>query len=284
MRYQFIHDHHDHWPVVVLCQVLDVSRSGYYGWQRRPLSSQKQRRHMLLEKIQDIHQHSRHTYGSPRVHAELEAQGETCNVKTVAKLMRDNEVRAKTKRKFKATTNSRHNRPVADNVLDRDFEPAAANQVWLSDITYIPTREGWLYLATVEDLYSRQIVGWSMSETMSSQLVVDALGMALTRRCPEAGLLWHTDRGSQYASEQVQRLLAREGIKGSMSRKGNCWDNAPMESFFGTLKKELVHWEDYQSRAQARQSIFEYIEVFYNRQRRHSALDYQSPVAFEQSA
>lgn len=270
--------------MVVQCEVLGVSRSGYYAWKKRPTSPQEQRREVLLEEIKDIHQDSRQTYGSPRVHAELPARGESCNSKTVAKLMRANEVRAKTKKKFKASTNSRHSRPVAANVLDRQFEPVAANLVWLSDITYIPTRGGWWYLAAVEDLYARQIVGWAMSDSMSSELVVDALAMALERRCPGAGLLLHSDRGSQYASEQVQHRLSREGIVCSMSRKGNCWDNAPMESFFGTLKKELVHDEDYQTRQEARQSIFEYIEVFYNRKRRHSALGYMSPAEYDQAA
>jgi transposase InsO family protein len=260
--------------VTIQCAVFEVSRSGYYAWKQRPARAQQQRQQELLEKIQE----SRQTYGSPRVHAELQAQGEHCNVKTVARRMRENELWAKTKKKYKATTNSRHSRPVADHVLNRQFEPAAANEAWLSDITYIPTREGWLYVAAVEDLYSRQIVGWAMSATMTSDLVTEALRMALERRHPAAGLLLHSDRGSQYASEQVQKLLRHKGSRCSMSRKGNCWDNAPMESFFGTLKKELVHDEDYQSREEARQSIFEYIEVFYKRKRRHSALGYQTPV------
>jgi len=173
---------------------------------------------------------------------------------------------------------------VADNILDRQFEPVAVNQVWVADITYIPTWEGWLYLAAVEDLYSRQIVGWSMSERMTSRLVVDALAMAVSRRLPGAGLIAHSDRGSQYASDHYQRLLEQHGITCSMSRRGDCWDNAPMESFFASLKKELVHQENYQTRAEARASVFEYIEVFYNRVRRHSALGYLSPVEYEQAA
>jgi putative transposase len=173
---------------------------------------------------------------------------------------------------------------VADNILDRQFEPVAVNQVWVADITYIPTREGWLYLAAVEDLYARQIVGWSMSERINSRLVVDALEMAVTRRLPGEGLVAHSDRGSQYASDHYQQLLERHAITGSMSRRGNCWDNAPMESFFASLKKELIHDEDYQTRGEARASVFEYIEVFYNRVRRHSALGYQSPVEYEQVA
>src|SRR6185437_7518990 len=238
----------------------------------------QQRRQALAIEIETIHQEVKQRYGSPRIHAELRARGLGCCVNTVAKLMRQHGIAAKTKRKFRCTTDSNHDRPVAENILDRQFEPTAANQAWLADITYIPTREGWLYLAAVEDLYSRQIVGWSMSERMSSRLVVDALEMAVSRRLPGEGLLAHSDRGSQYASDHYQRLLEQHGITCSMSRRGNCWDNAPMESFFASLKKELVHHEDYQTRAEARASVFEYIEVFYNRVRRHSALGYLSPV------
>ena len=198
--------------------------------------------------------------------------------------MRQQGIAAKSKRKFRCTTDSNPDRPVADNLLDRQFEPTAVNQAWVTDITYIPTREGWLYLAAVEDLYSRQIVGWSMSERITSRLVVDALEMAVSRRLPGEGLVAHSDRGSQYARDHYRRLLERHGITCSMSRRGDCWDNAPMESFFASLKKELVHHEDYQSRAEARASVFEYIEVFYNRVRRHSALGYLSPVEYEQAA
>jgi transposase InsO family protein len=201
----------------------------------------------------------------------------------VAKLMHDDGIRAKTARKFKVTTDSRHTRPVADNVLDRQFNPSKPNEVWLGDITYIWTREGWLYLAAVEDLFSRMVVGWAMAEHMESRLVVDALAMAIARRLPKEGLLAHSDRGSQYASEHYQAVLLEHGIECSMSGKGQCWDNAPMESFFASLKKELVHDEDYHTRQQARSSIFEYIEPFYNQRRRHSALGYLSPVEFEQS-
>jgi len=193
--------------------------------------------------------------------------------------MRQQGIAAKPKRKFRGAADSNHDRPVADNLLDRQFEPTAANQTWAADITYIPTREGWLYLAAVEDLYSRQIVGWSMSERITSRLTADALERALSQRLPGEGLLTHSDRGSPYASDPYQRLLERHGVTCSMSRRGNGWDNAPMERFFASLKKELVHHEDYQSRAEARASLFEYIEVFYNRVRRHSALGYLAPVA-----
>jgi transposase InsO family protein len=230
-----------------------------------------------------IHQEVKARYGSPRIHAELVARGHACCVDTVAKLMSQAGVAAKTKRKFRCTTDSNHGHPVAENLVDRQFEPEAPNRVWTADITYIPTREGWLYLAAVEDLYSRQVVGWSMSERIDSRLVVDALEMAVSRRLPGEGLVAHSDRGSQYASEHYRRLLASHEITCSMSRRANCWDNAPMESFFASLKKELVHGEDYTTRAEARSSIFEYIEVFYNRVRRHSSLGYQSPIEYERA-
>jgi transposase InsO family protein len=238
----------------------------------------------LAGEIQALHQKVKERYGSPRLPAELVARGQRCCVNTVAKLMRQQGIAAKTKRTFRCTTDSNHDLPVADNLLDRQFEPVAVNQVWVADITYIPTGEGWLYLAAVQDLYSRQIVGWSMRARITSRLVVDALAMALSRRLPGEGLVAHSNRGSQYASEHYQRLLEQHGIACSMSRRGDCWDNAPMESFFASLKKELVHHADYRSRAEARASVFEYIEVFYNRVRRHSALGYQSPVEYEQAA
>jgi transposase InsO family protein len=284
MKYRFIDEHRRQWPVRLMCRVLHVSAGGYYTWRHRPASAQEQRRELLAGEIQVIHQEVKERYGSPRMHAELQARGQNCCVNTVAKLMRQHGIAAKSKRKFRSTTDSHHDLPVADNLLDRQFEPAEANQVWVADITYIPTWEGWLYLAAVEDLYSRQIVGWSMSERMTSRLVVEALAMAVSRRLPGEGLLAHSDRGSQYASDHYQRLLEQHGITCSMSRRGDCWDNAPMESFFATLKKELVHQENYQTRVAARVSVFEYIEVFYNRVRRHSALGYLSPVEYEQVA
>jgi transposase InsO family protein len=267
-----------------MCQVLQVSTGGYYTWRDRPTSARQQRRQALTSEILAIHQEVKERYGSPRMHAELQARGRSCCVNTVAKLMRQHGLAAKGKRKFRYTTDSNHGHPVADNILDRQFEPVAVNRAWVADITYIPTWEGWLYLAAVEDLYSRQIVGWSMGERITSRLVVDALEMAVSRRLPGEGLVAHSDRGSQYASDHYQRLLERHSITCSMSRRGDCWDNAPMESFFASLKKELVHQENYRSRAEARASVFEYIEVFYNRVRRHSALGYQSPVEYEQAA
>ncbi len=284
MIFAFIDQHKDVWPVTLMCDTLDVSPQGFYAWRTRPASAQQLRRDALLVEIRAVHAEVKQRYGSPRIHAQLEAQGVGCSVNTVAKLMHDNDIRAKTARKFRNTTDSNHPLPVADNILSRQFDTPRPNAVWLGDITYIPTREGWLYLAAIEDLYSRMVVGWSMADTMTSRLVVDALEMAVARRLPDEGLLTHSDRGSQYASDHYQRLLGQHGIACSMSGVGQCWDNAPMESFFASLKKELVHHEDYQTRAQARASIFEYIEVFYNNQRLHSSLGYVSPAAYEQPA
>lgn len=266
----------------MLCEVLEVSRSGYYAFQKRPVSERQARRQELVEEMKQVHQ-ERHKdcYGSPRMHKELLAKGYEVCENTVAQLMKDHDIQATTKKKFRHTTDSNHPYPVAENLLNQEFEQEKPDQVWVSDITYIPTREGWLYLACVLDLYSRRVVGWSMSERMTKDLVLSALEMALLRRRPEADLMHHSDRGSQYASEAFQQLLRDENITCSMSRKGNCYDNAVMESFFASLKKELVHQEDYQTRAEARQSLFEYIEVFYNQQRLHSTLGYLSPAEYE---
>ena len=284
MTYRFIDAHKDQWPVRLLCETLEVSPAGYYAWRQRPPSAQEQRQDSLLVEIRAIHTEVQARYGSPRMHAELVARGHACCVNTVAKLMRDNDIKAKTARKFRVrTTDSDHDLPVADNLLDRQFNPSGANEAWVADITYIPTREGWLYLAAVEDLYARRVVGWAMAEHRDSRLVVDALEMAVQRRLPSEGLLAHSDRGSQYASEHYQLLLARHGIACSMSRKADCWDNAPMESFFASLKKELIHGADFATRAEARVAIVEYIEVFYNSKRRHSSLGYVSPAEYEQT-
>jgi putative transposase len=278
----FIDAHQQEWPVTVMCDVLEVSTAGFYAWRGRPVSAGQERRDRLIAEIRVIHDTVKARYGSPRVHAELVARGSPCCVNTVAKLMQTQGIVAKTARRFRHTTDSNHDLPVAENLLDRAFDPATANEAWVSDVTYIPTREGWLYLAAVEDLYSRRVVGWAMSDRMPSRLVADALAMAVQQRLPAAGLLAHSDRGSQYASEHYRRLLSQHGIACSMSRRANCWDNAPMESFFASLKKELVHHEDYQTREEAKASIFEYIEVFYNRQRRHSTLGFKSPAEYEQ--
>jgi putative transposase len=233
--------------------------------------------------IEQIHADVKGRYGSPRMTAELNARGHACTENTVANLMKDHGIRAKTARRFVRTTDSRHDLPVADNLLDRQFDPQGPNVAWSADITYIPTADGWLYLAVVEDLFSRLIVGWSMDATMTSRLVVDALDMAVHRRVPAEGLLAHSDRGSQYASEHYQRLLGKHGIACSMSGVAQCWDNAPVESFFASLKKELVHHERYTTRQEAKASIFEYVEAFYNRVRRHSSLGFVSPMEFERA-
>jgi putative transposase len=284
MTFQFIRDHREYFPVRLMCRVLEASPSGFYDWLRRPESPRATEDRALVEKIQAVHGDSRRTYGSPRVHASLKAEGYRIGRKRVARLMRENNIRARTKRKFKVTTDSRHDHPVAPNLLDRQFTVEAPDTVWLADISYIWTREGWLYLAVVLDLFSRQVVGWAMDEQMPQELTLAALDMALKRRRPLPGLMHHSDRGSQYAAGAYQKRLAEYGIVCSMSRKGNCWDNAPMESFFHTLKTELVHHRDYLTRDQARRDIFEYIEVFYNRQRRHSTLGYLSPAQFEVTA
>jgi putative transposase len=283
MTYRFIDQHKDQWPVRVLCKTLEVSPASYYAWRQRPPSARQQRRDALLVEVRAIHAEVKARYGSPRIHAELVARGHDCCVNTVAKVMRQAGIAAKTARRFRCTTDSDHDLPVAENLLDRQFDPEEPNERWVADITYIPTREGWLYLAAVEDLYARRVVGWAMDEHRESRLVVDALAMAVQRRLPGEGLLAHSDRGSQYASEHYQLLLAQHGITCSMSRRADCWDNAPMESFFASLKKELVHGADFATRAEARAAIFEYIEVFYNNQRRHSSLGYVSPAEYEQS-
>lgn len=266
-----------------MCEALEVSASGYYAWASRPDSPTEQWRQELLGAIEEIHAEVRHRYGSPRMTAELKARGHDCSENTVAELMRERGIRAKTPRRFVRTTDSNHRLPVAPNVLARDFDPSGPNESWCADITYIPTGEGWLYLAVVEDLFSRMIVGWSMAATMESRLVVDALEMAIRRRLPGEGLVAHSDRGSQYASDHYQRVLASEGIVCSMSEVSQCWDNAPVESFFGRLKCEVAPGEVFATRGQARAAIFEYLEVFYNRVRRHSSLGLVSPAEFERA-
>ena len=284
MRFVFIKEHQEVWPIKIQCAVLEVSRSGFYAWRGREPSQAQRRREALTETIREIHIESRRNYGAPRVYRELLKQGHACNQKTVEKYMQKADLRAQSHRKFRvSTTDSNHPHPIAPNIVNRNFAPSAKNETWTADITYIPTDEGWLYLAVVEDLFTRKIVGWSMSPSMESRLVVDALEMAVQRELPGEGLVAHSDRGVQYASDHYQQLLSNHGITCSMSRKGNCWDNAPMESFFATLKKELVHHEHDRTHAQARQSLFEYIEVFYNRQRSHSALGYLSPSQFAEA-
>jgi transposase InsO family protein len=284
VKFAFLRDHRAEFPVGVLCEALGVSRSGYHAWRDRPPSPTAVRRARLVAQIRAAHAEARSVYGSPRVHRELEARGVACCENTVARLMREHGLRSKAARRFVVrTTDSRHGRPVAENVLARAFDPAEPDTVWAADITYVPTAEGWLYLAAVLDLCSRKVVGWAAADHLRADLAVEALRMALTHRRPTGALLHHSDRGVQYASDAYQSLLAEHGIEPSMSRPGDCWDNAVVESFFGTLKRELVHHEVYASRAEARRSLFEYIEVFYNRRRRHSTLGYRSPAEFEAS-
>lgn len=280
-KYQFIADHASQYAVAMLCRVLGVSRSGYYAWRTRPASQRSQADRALVARIEAIFQQSRHTYGSPRIHADLVAHGVRCSAKRVARLMRLAGIRARRPRRSKATTDSRHAFAVAENVLQRAFDAAAPNTKWAADITYIGTHEGWLYLAVVMDLFSRRIIGWSMQATLATSLVLDALWMAMHQRQSSEPVLHHSDRGSQYASDDYQNALRAAGIACSMSRKGDCFDNAVVESFFSTLKRELVYHQPYTTRNQARSAIFEYVEVFYNRQRRHSALGYVSPTEYE---
>lgn len=268
-----------------MCRVLAVSVSGYYAWRHRPVSQRTQANAALLVAIRRIYTERHGTYGSPRIWAELHATGERCAEKRVVRLMHQAQLRARGKGKRRVvTTDSRHTLPVAANVLNQAFTATAPNQKWVGDITYIATRQGWLYLAAVLDLFSRRIVGWAMADRIDSRLVVAALTMALQQRRPAPGLLFHCDRGSQYASQLYRQALADHGLELSMSRTGNCYDNAVMESFWSTLKAERTDHQDYLTHATARVDIFHYLEGFYNRQRRHSTLAYLSPIAFEQHA
>lgn len=281
MRYRFIREHRQQFPITSMCHVLDVSRSGYFAWVDRPESERAKEDRRLLARIQDIHRGSRGTYGRPRIHAALRRDGERCGKHRVARLMRQNGLSVRHKRRYRATTDSRHNLPVAENLLGRQFQVGTPNRAWVSDLTYIPTGEGWLYLAAVLDVGTRRVVGWSMDTTMARSLVIDALELAIRRRRPQPGLIHHSDRGSQYASHDYQRLLQQYGMVPSMSRKGDCWDNAAMESFFHTLKTELIGNRVFRTRQEARREIFAYIETWYNRQRLHSALGYTAPAEYE---
>ena len=282
MRFAFIAVEKACFPVRLLCRVLQVSRAGFYAWHQRAPALHTQADERLGLEIAAIHAASRRRYGSPRVHAELGARGHRISRKRVARLMRQRGLAGRRRRRFRATTDSRHTLPVAPNVLDRQFVQPAPDVAWVTDITYILTGEGWLYLAVILDLWSRLVVGWAVSERITRELTLSALDMALVRRRgPLHGLVHHSDRGSQYASGDYQAVLTAEGIVCSMSRRGNCWDNAVAESFFATLKVELVHDASWATRQAAGTELFEYIEVFYNGQRRHSSLGYLSPRAFE---
>ncbi len=269
-----------------MCRVLEVSKAGYYAWRDRPASARAVANQRLAVEIKAVHEKSRRTYGSPRVYAELTAQGIRCSKQRVARLMRAAGVRAKRRQRFRVTTDSRHRHPVAPNVLDRRFAVetvAGPDRVWVGDITYVPTRESWLYLAVILDLASRRVIGWAMRHTLERSLTLDALQMALDQRQPHPGVLHHSDRGSQYACGEYRALLARHGMTCSMSQRGDCWDNAVAESFFATLERELIDDADWHTREAARAAIFEYLEVWYNRQRRHSSLGYLSPAEYERA-
>ena len=284
MTFAWIDERRAEWPVTQMCRVLEVSRVGFYAWRSREPSASETRREALAEQVAQIHAAVRARYGRPRVHAELVDRGHACCVSTVARVVREAGIAANTKRKYRQTTDSNHPHPAAANVLDRAFDPDEPNASWVADVTDIPTREGWLYLAVVVDLFSRMVVGWSMAATMATRRVVDALDMAVARR-PEgcSDLVAHSDRGSPYASEHDPRRLSEERITCSRSRRGNGWDTAPVESVFASLKKELVHDEDYATRDEARGSLFEYIEAFDNRVRRHSSLGYVAPAEYERA-
>jgi transposase InsO family protein len=277
----FIRDHVADFPIQIMCETLGVSRSGYYGWASRAERARAAADHALAAEIRAAHAASRGRYGSPRVHAELRARGRRVGRKRVARLMRGMGLAARRRRRFRRTTDSSHAFPIAPNLLGRNFTAEAPDWVWLADLTYIWTAEGWLYLAAVLDLCTRRIVGWAMADHLGHELALAALNMAIARQRPLPGLIHHADRGVQFAAHRYRARLLAHGMLCSMSRKGECWDNAPMESFWGTLKTELVHHQRYATREEARRSIFEYIEVFYNRKRLHSTLGYVSPETFE---
>lgn len=281
MKYRFIEKHQKQYSVSQLCAILRINRSSYYAWKKRKPSQRNQTNQALLDEIRRIHRLFRKSYGSPRVCAQLRKQGYVCNKKRVARLMRQDGIKVLRKRHKVVTTNSKHSFPIASNVLNRDFQADRPNQKWVADITYVPTDEGWLYLAGILDLFSRRIVGWEMSSHIDAKLVENALRMALYQRQPGKGLLHHSDRGVQYASHQIRDILIANHIQVSMSGKGNCYDNAVIESFWGTMKNEWVHHQKYRTRSQARTDIFSYIEGFYNTVRLHSALGYLSPNEFE---
>jgi len=269
-----------HFPIKIMSRVFDISRSGFYAWQKRKPSRRSQEDERLKVAIKAAHKRTRESYSARRLQPELAADGFVAGRDRIARLRRELDIRCRQKRKFKATTNSKHNLPVAENVLEQTFAPNAPNEVWVADITYIPTVEGWLYLAGVKDVFTCELVGYAMGERMTQELVAQALFRAVQQKRPAPGLIHHSDRGSQYCSYNYQQLLDQFGMKVSMSRRGNCYDNAPMESFWGTLKNELVHHCRYETRDEAKASIQEYIEIFYNRQRRHSRLGYLAPAVF----
>ncbi len=281
MKFMFIDEHREAHSVERMAELLGVSRSGYYAWVDRPRSERSRQEERLVEEIRAIQSGCEYTYGSPRVSKALRERGYRVGRNRVARLMRENGLGVRRKRRYRSTTDSRHSLPVAENLLERCFEVPEANQVWVPDISYIATAEGWLYLCVIIDLYSRKVVGWSMSTSMRTELILQALTMALMRRKPPEGLIFHSDRGTQYCSHAFRGYSKSHGIRQSMSRKGDPWDNAPAESFFKTLKSELCGHRAFRTRKEARAAIFEYIEVFYNRVRLHSYLGYVAPEQYE---
>lgn len=280
MKFEFIRAEKAY-PVTVLCSVLEVSPSGFYAWRKRPLSARASSDAQLALQVTAVHKRSRRTYGSPRIHRDLRARGVRVGRKRVARLMRENGLEARRKRRFRRTTDSKHGHPIAPNILARNFDVTEPDRVWVTDVTAIWTLEGWLFLAAMLDLYSRRVVGWAMSANNDTDLALDALRHALRTRKPPHGVLHHSDRGSPYASADYRAALAAHGFVASMSRKGDCWDNAVAESFFGTLRAELIDHEQYASRVAAAASIDDYIANFYNIERRHSYLGYLNPIEFE---
>ncbi len=270
--------------VNLLCKVLSVSTSGFYAWSSRLPSDRDEANALLLRSIIETHKKSKRRYGSPKVTEDLKSQGIKCGKNRVARIMRENKIRSKVKRKFKVTTDSKHKLPVAENILARNFSPVAENVAWVSDITYLWTNEGWLFLCVIIDLFSRKVVGWSMDKSMKQELVHDAIEMAVKRRNPPRGVIFHSDRGSQYAAERTQEMMSTLGFIQSMSRKGECYDNAVAESFFKSLKVEAIYGERFATRDGMRQTVFEYMEVFYNRERIHSSLGYVTPEMYEELA
>jgi transposase InsO family protein len=285
MRFRFIEDRRVDYPVRVMCDVLDVSPAGYYAWRSRPESRRSAENRELLESIEQVHRDNCGRYGSPRVHVELKARGRGASRGRIERLMRRHGIRAIMARPRRVrTTDSQHDHPIAPNLIERNFVAAAPNRIWLADITYVETDQGWLYLAAVMDLYSRRIVGWSMQDHLRTELPLAALKMATSAQRPSAGLIHHSDRGVQYASGDYRKLVQSAGFRASMSRKADCYDNAPMESFFHTLKTELVHHRHYATREEAKRDIFAYIEGYYNQTRRHSSIGYISPIEMELKA
>jgi putative transposase len=284
VKYRAIDAHREQFGIVPMCAALSVSRSGYYAWRARPESRRCREDRSLVEQIRAVHQRAREAYGTVKTWRALRDAGVACGRHRVARLRRQNRIQTRRVRRFRRAYAARLTQPPAPNYLAQRFQTPHADRVWMGDITFIPTRDGWLYVAVLLDLYSRRVVGWSMSDRINPQLVIDALQMAIQARRPTPGLIHHSDQGVQYSASIYQTMLRAHGMVCSMSRKGNCYDNAVVESFFSTLKNELTHDQDYKTRDEAKAAIFDYIEVFYNRQRSHQTLDYRSPIRYEQAA